>query len=365
MTDQRNKRSGTFAGVMLIYALLVIALILAAMRPFWDYLAAYEESGSGKAMDRYVESFDEAHIRSVSESFLEGLDLGLQSREQAFESVKKCMSGSLRYSLRSSSSDLLHETYAIRSGQRLLGTVTIGKEKDPPFGFSPWVVEEENFDFSWLLGEDVITVPEGWTVLCNGTVLDASYRTGEKLPYELLADFYRDSRFSLPYMVTYRVDRVVGDAPFSLVNARGESVEAQAALTEFEMLANCSDAESAEMAALLDEFLPRYITCLSNANHNARGNYEALKPYILADSDIDRRVYDNMAGQQWAHSKGDTVEERSDHLYLNMGNGYYLADITYTLDSVNERAHIKTVNNARILMSMTEQGLRVIEFYTY
>lgn len=366
MADRkREKSSRRFAGVMLVYALLVAALTLAAVRPFWNYLKAYEESGSNKAMDRYIQSFDEAHIRAVSADFLNGLDLGLQNEQQAFDAVADSFRGTLRYSLKGTDADLRHATYSIRNELRELGTVTIGKEADPPMGFSPWEVEAERFDFSWLLGSDEITVPDSWTVSCNGTVLDESYRVGDAIPYELLKDFYRDSRFDLPYMVTYRVDRVLGKAPFSLTDAFGDPVDPAAELTEYDKLANCTEEEREQLTALLDGFLQRYIDCLSNSSHNVRGNYEALKPYILAGSDIDQRVYDNMAGQQWAHSKGDTVEERADKLLMDLGNGYYMADISYTLDTVGGQGHVKSVNDARIVMQMTENGPKVIEVYTY
>lgn len=363
--NRRKKKANSFGGFMIAYALLVVALLLAVLRPFLGYLTAYEESGSNKAMDRYLESFDDEHIRAVSADFLNGLDLSLQNEQQAFDAVAESLRGTLRYSLKGTDADLLHATYSIRNDLRVLGTVTIAKEPDPPLGFSPWEIEEENYDFSWLLGSDEITVPDSWTVSCNGTKLDESYLVGEKIPYELLKDFYPDSRFTLPAMVTYRVDRVLGKAPFSLTNAFGEPVELTEELTEYEMLANCSETERAQLTTLLDGFLQRYIDCLSNASRNARGNYEALKPYVLAGSDIDQRVYDNIAGQQWAHSKGDTVEERTDKLLMNLGNGYYMADVSFTLDTVGGQGHIKTVNNARIVMQMTADGPKVIEIYTY
>ena len=364
MTDKRKRRRGVFAKAMLIYALLFAALLLALLRPLWKYLAAYEESGPDKAMERYLNSMDEAHIRAISGDFLAGLNLRFQDGDQAFAAVEKVMQGPLRYTQKSADVDLSHATYAIRSGDRTLGTVSIGKGEDPPLGFAPWTVEDEQYDFSWMLGEDEITVPDTWTVLCSGTQMGEQDRVGEPIPYELLEDFYGDSRFDLPYRVTYRVSGVLGEAPFTVLDREGRELPRDAEVDELEILANCSAEEQARIKTLLDGFLQRYIDCLSNASRNVQGNYNNLKPYILKGSDIDKRVQDNMEGQYWAHSGGDTVTKRDDLLLMNLGNGYYLAELDYTLDTIGNRGHVESVNRVIVIMSETNDGLKVIEIYS-
>ncbi len=363
MAEKRNRRR-SFGWVMLLYALVFLALLPALLRPLWRYLAAYEQSGPDKAMERYLESLDEEKIRALSADFLEGLELRWQTGEQAFEAVKKAMSGELRYTLKSSDVDLRHASYNIRSAERLLGTVSIARGEDPRFGFAPWAVESESYDFSWLLGGDEITVPEDWTVRCNGVTLGEEDRVGEPIPYELLAELYGDERFALPVQVTYRVEGVVGEAPLTLWDREGREVPRDAERSEFELLANCGGDERERIAALLDGFLQRYIDCLSNASRNVQGNYNALKPYIVSGSDIDRRVRDNMEGQAWAHSGGDTVTARDDLLMMDLGGGYYLAVLDYTLDTVGNRGHVESVNRVMVLMSDTADGLKAIEIYS-
>ncbi len=364
MAERKKRRGSAFGKGMLIYALVFLALLPALLRPLWNYLAEYEESGPDKAMERYLDSMDEAHIRALSADFLAGLDLRYQDGDQAFAAVEKVMGGGLRYALKSADTDLRHATYNIRGGDQLLGTVSIAKGEDPRFGFAPWEVEAESYDFSWLLGEDEITVPETWTVLCNGTALGAEDLVGEPIPFELLKDFYGDSRFDLPSYVTYRVSGVLGEAPFTVLDREGHEVPRDAEMSEQEQLANCSETEQEQIRTLLDGFLQRYIDCLSNASRNIQGNYNALKPYILSGSDIDKRVRDNMEGQAWAHSGGDTVTNRDDLLLMNIGNGYYLAELDYTLDTVGNRGHVESVNRVIVIMSQTNNGLKVIEIYS-
>lgn len=363
MADRKRRRRSNFGRGMLIYALVFLIALGALLRPLWNYLAAYEESGPDKAMQRYLDSMDESRIRDLSSDFLAGLDLRFQNGEQAFEAVKKVMGGELRYTLKQISMDEKHALYTIRSGDRTLGTVSFEKEEDPPFGFAPWELESEDYDFSWLLGADEITVPDTWTVRCGDTVLDESFRVGEQ-NFETLAWFYDDSRFSLPVLVTYRVEGVLGEAPFTLLDAEGREMSRDEQRSEFELLANCSAEQEARISSLLDGFLQRYITCLSNSTRNIWGNYEALKPYIHPGSDIDKRVRDNMEGQQWAHSGGDTVTARDDLLMMDLGGGYFLAEFDYTLDTVGNKGHVESVNRVIVLMSIINNDLRVIEIYS-
>lgn len=364
MANKKNRRLDGFRAFLLIYALIFLALLPALLRPLWNYLAEYEQSGPDRAMERYLDSMDEAHVRALSADFLAGLDLRYQDGDQAFAAVQKVMNGELSYALKSADTDLRHAEYNIRSGNQLLGSVRIAKGEDPRFGFAPWEVESESYDFNWLLGDDEITVPDFWTVLCNGTPLGESDRVGEPIPFAVLENFYGDSRFTLPSYVTYRVEGVLGEAPFTILDREGREVARDAEPDELAVLANCSAEEEQQIQTLLDGFLQRYIDCLSNASRNVQGNYNALKPYIVSGSDIDRRVRDNMEGQQWAHSGGDTVTKREDLLLMNLGGGYYLAELDYTLDTIGNKGHVESVNRVIVLMRETDQGLKVIEIYS-
>ena len=364
MTERKKARRGAFWQVMLIYALVFLALLPALLRPLWNYLAAYEQSGPDRAMERYLDSMDAAHIRALAESDIAALPQRYQTAEQALEAVEQVMGGQLRYSLKSADTDLRHATYNIRSGDQLLGSVSIARDEDPRFGFAPWEVERESFDFSFLCGDDEITVPGDWTVLCNGVELGDAECADDRVPYAVLEPLYGDSRFTLPVQATYRVTDVMGEAPFTLRDSEGREMPRHAERTEFELLSNCGEEDRARIETLLDAFLQRYIDCLSNASRNVRANYDALKPYILSGSDVDKRVRDNMEGQQWAHSGGDTVTARDDLLLMDLGRGYYLAALDYTLDTVGNRGHIESVNRVLVLMQETNDGLKVIEVYS-
>ena len=52
MAEKKNRRLDGFRAFLLIYALIFLALLPALLRPLWNYLAEYEQSGPDKAMER-------------------------------------------------------------------------------------------------------------------------------------------------------------------------------------------------------------------------------------------------------------------------------------------------------------------------
>ena len=153
MTDRCRSSARRFRRGMLIYALVFLVALLILLRFQGRFLASYEESSPEKAMDRYLDTMDEEHIRALSADLVAQVDERFQTKEQAFAAVKELLGGELRYVKKSADVDLRHETYAIRSGDRQLGTVGIVRGEDPAFGFAPWEVEREDYDLGFLLGE--------------------------------------------------------------------------------------------------------------------------------------------------------------------------------------------------------------------
>ncbi|MCR5664866.1 MAG: hypothetical protein K6G17_08370 [Oscillospiraceae bacterium] len=365
MADRRNKTgSRRFAGAMLIYALVVLVLLLAGTRAIWNDLTEYEATRVERAIEAYVASFDEEHIRAVCADFAAQPDSVLQNGDQITAEVEKIMSQGVSCSFLNG--DDKRRTYAVRAGGLDLGRAVMVKGKGSRSGGNaPWRLESESFDFSFLLHFDEVTVADGWQLYCNGRLLDGNFVVGEPQDYEELRELVGDERFTLPKKITYRVGSIVGEAPFSAVNARGEAVEFTRSWTEAEFLRNCSDEQEQEIAEFLDSFLQVYINCLSNVSRDARGNYRKLQPYVIAGGDLDRRVYEAIEGQYWAQSRGDTVTGRTDNLFVDLGGGYYLADISYTLDTLAHEGHVETHNNAKVLLSDAEGRLKAVEIYTY
>ena len=70
MANRRRKASGRFALGMIIYALAFVVFLSIGLRIFWGYIDGFEKSQPNHAIDRYIDSFDSAHIRALSADFV-------------------------------------------------------------------------------------------------------------------------------------------------------------------------------------------------------------------------------------------------------------------------------------------------------
>jgi len=350
---------------MVVYALIFAAAVLVGLRLFWDYIAQYEASRPTHAIEEYIRSFDEEHVRAISADFIASLDAGVQNADEAEREISAVMDQPLSYARKGAESSEKRTVYVIRTEDRTIGRVVLTRGDNPRFGFASWSVAEESFDFSWLLDSDEITVPEDWTVSVNGTVLDESYIVESGIPFEAIADYYELEDYHFPSKCTYRIENYVGRAPFVVFDASGTPVDLSNGLDEDAYLANCTADEETAMTEFTDEFLDYYIQCLSNFNRSAYSNYAMVKKYLVPDCPLDVRLREAIAGQQYAHSRGDEILSITYNRFYRLSDGSYLVDFTYDLDTIGFSGHVETTNNARLLLVQTEEGLKATNIYSY
>lgn len=365
MAKAKRKSSGARFGLgMLIYALLFILLVVMGMRLFWGFIAEYEATRENHAVDAYLDSMDEEHIRRVSEPFLSTLDAGIQNAEQGESAVETVMRGELRAVRQGGESSANRAVYKIFSGDREIGRMAMTRPDNPFFGFSSWTVVEESYDFSWLLDSDEITVPEGWTVSVGGTKLDNGYVTERGIPYAYLKDFYGKGLPEL-YQCTYRIDQYIGDAPFALTDELGRPAD-PAALDEDRCLDNCTDEEKAAQESYVREFLPYYVECLANTRRNATDNYNRIRRFLVENGDLDVRLRGAIAGQYYAHSAGETIVSVTMLRHIHLGGEYYLVEFSYELDSRSqwEAQPTRSDNHAQIILRLIDGRLLAQSIYS-
>ena len=365
MAKAKKRSSGArFALGMLIYALVFFLLVMVGLRLFWGYIAEYEATRDNHAIDAYLESMDEEHIRRLSEPFLSSLDAGIQNAEQGEEAVAAVLRGELRAVRQGGESNSNRAVYKIYSEKRAIGRVVFTRPDNPDFGFSHWSLAEESYDFSWLLDSDEITVPEAWTVSVGGTVLDESYASESGIPYDYLKDFYGKGLPEL-YQRTYRVENYVGDVPFELRDELGRTVGLDE-LGEERFLDNCTDEEKAAQESFVNEFLPYYVECLANTRRNAQDNYNRIRRFLVSGGDLDQRLYGAIAGQYYAHSAGETIVSVTMHRSIHLGGAYYLVEFSYELDSRSqwEAQPTRSDNYAQIILRLSDGKLLAQSIYS-
>ena len=367
MADKSSKKRGRgFALGMLLYALVFISALLIGLRVLADFLSAYEASQPRHTMDSYLNSFNDDHIDTIAQNFAATLGNEAQTAGNSRSAVAEVLTGELRYARNAAECNDRQQVYMIQTEGRTVGRVVLVPSGESRFGMSPWVVSEESFDFVWLLSSDSITIPDNWSVVVNGTRLDQSFVEKDGIEYRYLKDFYGNSLYSLPLKRTYKLENVVGEASFEVYDNNGNLIPVDANFNDDLFLNSTTTPEQQQRAKdFIPGFLEAYVRCLSNSNHAEYDNYNRFKKFVVAGSDIDLRVQGNIAGQHYAHSKGDEVTGITYNRFVDFGNGYLLADITYTLNTIGNQGQVSTVNNAQVILSQGGSGLLATELYTY
>ena len=353
-----------FALGMVIYAVVFLAITAVGLKVLWDFMDAYEQSRPMNTVKAYVASVTPEDMCAGSGDLLDQLDENLRSKEESAALIGESAAGTLSYAKKSAESSEDRQVYVLRSGRQVIGEFAITAGEPDKYGFRVWSVTEKSFDFSHLLGESVsVTVPADFRVSVSGTVLDESYITERDIPYTVLEEFYED--YTLPSLVTYTVNSFLGSVTLEVTDRDGnpETISEDTDYNAF--LPICSQDAAAELDTFTDGFLGRYVTFTSSANNAASANYARLLPYLVKGSELANRLYTAIDGLQFAQSNGDSIQNIQVNRYADLGEGRYLCDLTYVVKTWGTKGAVETVNNLKLIVIETADGLKVASMTRY
>lgn len=343
---------------MVIYALVFLALTAVGLKVLWDFIDAYEQSRPMNTVKAYVSSVTTQDMWDGSEALLDTLDENVRSRDDSRALIAQAASGTLSYAKKSGESTEERQVYVLRSGRQVIGQFAITAGEPDKYGFRVWSVTESSFDFSYLVGQPVsVTVPSDFPVSVNGVVLDASYITESGHTYSILEEFYDD--YTLPTLVTYTVDSFLGEVTLDVADREGNPITITGETDYNVFLPECSQDAQEELDPFVEGFLGRYVTFTSSANSSASGNYARLLKYLVKGSDLANRLYTAIDGLQFAQSNGDLLENIQVNQYADLDDGRYLCDVTYLVKTWGKKGAVETVNNLRLIIVETSDGLKV------
>ena len=283
-----TKRNSHFLRGLLIYALIYAVIAGAALGVFWKFIEAYELSRPLTAVNSFIADLTSQDIRVGAEVLVNTVDGNIQSPDQAFAVIEENISGPITAAKSGKESTSDRAVYKLRNNGHIIGSVAIVPGEKGSFDFTPWVVAETQFDFSWLLREKMsITVPAECSVSLNGNVLNKSYITEADICYPVLEDFAGD--FPMPTLVTYTAGDILGDFPFVVTNAEGEALDITPETDLNSLLPQCTTEEEAQLQKLTSDFLTAYINYTGSANRMAYANLSRLKQYVVKDGALSQR----------------------------------------------------------------------------
>lgn len=348
-TKKKRALSPGFLLFLLLYILALLGAVYYGLSWFTDYMAAYEQTRPDTAVRAYVEHFDRDYLRPRVEGFISGLDGRVQSPEESFDCIWDSI-GEVSYARHYDPEG--RYIYALKGDGETFGSVTFAPGEEKLMGFSTLEVAEESFDFSSLLSETELTVPEDYRVVCGGYTLDADYIEESDLPYGLLEEFY-DS-YELPHLVKYRVENYLGQIPIQVLDAAGQPV-AQESLNEDFYTDNCTPEEKDQVSAFVNDYIDRYVTYLSSS----RGGYVTYGS-VISLVQHGSELYDRLShvsGLGFVTSR-DSIESISVNQVMRVADGLYICSITYLVNTQGHGDLVTTTNNAKLVLVSTPQGLR-------
>lgn len=342
----KEKRIKGFTKAALIYGAVLACIILLALLVLALFLRDYELTRPQTVAQSYINKLDDESIHAMAESTVSTLNFSIMPEEDCYDFIADAVHGADVVKLRDKDSDAL--VYLVRCGETQVGKLTIDSTGKSLFGFDKLSVSSAEFDFTPLRAEDRVSIPADWTAECPAELIAENTQTH----YELLEEFY-NGEVPMPCLVTYSTGGYLVKPELKLISPEGESYDA---VTEELFVDNCPEPQRQAVKDSCEEFLRAYILYASNPNRSSYGNYTNLSKLMVEGSTLQKRMLYAASGLNYTASMGDELQEIDFKHLMELGNGYYLADFSYQVNTMGLKGEVTTENNMKLVMLEAQDG---------
>ena len=366
-----KKKGAGFAVFMVVYAVLALTGIFFGLRWFWGFIEAYEASRPHVPIDAYMETMTPERVVDGCQELIDSTDGNLQDAESVRRYLLDTLSEPITYARKASECTETSQTYVLRSGKQVVGSFTIVSDREDEYGFTPWILEKESFDMSYLMGTEKITVtiPDGCGVQIsvNGVVLDESYIiNSESTEFELLEDFY--GKYDLPVFTlnTYEAGPFLGEAPVvEVLDENGDPFVYDESFNPNSLIELADQTQVAELETFIEEFLDAYVIFAGCANDYRYANYGLVIQYVVPESNLAKRMQEALEGLLYAQSKGDEVDSIVFNHMVELAPDTYMCDVTYYVNTIGQEGLVQTKTDAKIIVVRMDGKLLVESMIGY
>lgn len=356
---RKEHRTARFFGGMLIYALVFCVAVLVGMRIFWEFIASYEESNPRIALNEYMSSWDEAHIRALSADYVATLDQNICPEEQAYAVIVDRLNGKLSYSKNLAESTEDVTVYVLKCEGEVVGGFKLFRSEPDEYGFYRYSAGEDYLQLEDMNRWGEVSAPDEYTIFCNGYPLDESYRSGKTEIYEELKDFYKT--YDLPHLVSYSYGPYIGELQMYMSDRSGsETVYDRAAFLD-----NCPVETKEALQEQLPKFLEAYINFTGTSSDKVMQHYQELLPYVDPSGELYDRLDDAFEGLSWAGKRSNIINSIHVNMIYRLSESDYLVDVSYLMDVLGKNGYVETDNNAKIIFVSIGGELLVNRLYSY
>ena len=331
---RRRKNShgaGAYAVALITYIAVLAVVIVFGLSRLWEYAKTIDSVGPEAAMDAYIEQlkvsvWDEGMARTVA-----SMPHEFQTDEDCIEIVKGILEGEWTYRRQAGSTDESGSVdFDLICGKNLIGKATAVRDESMrgqvPDVQIPWIVQSNEFYVDGLYTSLKITVPESYKVRINGVEVGEQYIVERGIHYDVLEPYYSQYP-GLPTKVTYEVHNLFGVQEPVVYDENGNIFVYDEAKNDMQYIKQPPQEIFARLEAFAIEFSDAY-KAFSAGVGDPTSAIARLNPYIIKDSDLEKRLWLAMDGYGWAHTVAYQFNGAVLNSAIDVGGGCYILDVT-------------------------------------
>lgn len=227
----KKKKTRSFKKGLLIYFIIAMVIIGAALAVFWQYLGSFEDSRPNLTAEAFMENVNDAYLEELvlrsaamfpTTEFEDSAAIALQ----CFDAVRG-QNISIRRRSGNRSQVYTDEVpvYTIREGGSDLAVMVLENSGDAGFGYNTWKVGEVTLAEEFVPVPRMIslTAPSEATISVNGVVLSKDYET-ENWIFEKLTELEKSFENPLKTSI-YTIEGIFGNLDIQVQMPDGEVLE--------------------------------------------------------------------------------------------------------------------------------------------
>lgn len=352
MTETKKSRFGVF---LLLYALVLALIAAAALYVFRGFLREYEATRPERALEAYAQTLQSGPTEAARAA-LSPLDTSLESEEEALAYLAPLLHDArLREDVSQRGEHTRVYRVLVEGGE--CGRVSIREGEPGRFGFTPWALDAESYDWSAWFHTLRLTVPAEYQVCFGVQTLGDDHVTRRGLPYAALAECYERYE-GLPTLTSYETGPLIGDGQLQVYDRNGQRIASEQ-LDEERYLDNCTEEQKARLRDFAEAFLPAYVEYTVYTV-----GYGKLQPLVVPRSALDQRLTRASSERMSYATRCELLGSEIRHM-VDLGQGRWLLDLHYETRIKGQGEPVETAYGIRVILIEDEGQLRAESLYNY
>lgn len=369
MEQTAKKKSSGVLIAAIVYALIVLIAGFFGLRALWNYLADYEKSLPKYVADDYCDSLTAEHIIDIEDDFFNSLDSRLQPKAEYTRIIAESILDGVTWKKNPSESTETEMAVRLFSDDRQIGSAVLTASEGSRRGLKLWQVSEEKFDFSFLLRECSVIVPDECSVELDGVKLDSEYVARSGIDF----DYFKSHRIpgiTPPTLTEYSASGYLGEKELKVFSPAGAEIR------NFEARQNemwdswllryhCPDEDAARIEEFMDGFIDRYIRFTGSNSENCGANMIYLRSFLLPGGSLEALAESALLSYSFSMYQNNKLESKTINRIIRLEEDLYLCDCGYDVTVSGKDGSTFVSTNAIVFLCDTDSGLKVSDILTY